>query len=92
MIKNIKNIKVEYPECMEDWEVQVYVEDAIATSRVDLARIDIKLIGDEVDVKSYERSPITRLRRVTGYLSRVSNFNDAKAAEVAARKVHFEVK
>lgn len=92
MIKNIKNIKVEYPDVMSDREVQVYVEDAIATSRVDLARIDIKLIGDEVDVKSYEKSPISRVRRITGYCVKISNMNEAKKAEIAARKVHFEVK
>jgi hypothetical protein len=58
--------------------VGVYVDDTIATSKVELARIEIKLVGGEVEIKSYERSPISRVRRVTGYLSKVSNFNEAK--------------
>ena len=92
MIKNIKNIKVVYPDAMTDREVNIYVDDAIAASKVTLARIEIKLVGEEVEIKSYERSPITRIRRVTGYLSKVNNFNDSKQAELNARVRHFEVR
>lgn len=90
MIKNIKNINVEYPDVMADREVEIYVDDAIATSKVALARIEIMLVGGEVEIKSFERSPITRIRRVTGYLSKVSNFNDSKRAELESRVKHFE--
>ena len=92
MIKNIKNIKVEYPDVMEDWEVNIYVDDAIARSKVNLAKIEIMLKDGEVEIKSYERSPISRVRRITGYCVKISNMNEAKKAEIAARKVHFEVK
>ena len=39
-------------------------------------------------IKSVEKSPIRRLRRITGYLSNMENFNDAKQAELAARYKH----
>ena len=91
MIKNIKNIKVEYPDAMTDREVGIYVDDTIAQSKVALARIEIMLVNNEVEIKSYERSPISRVRRITGYCVKISNMNEAKKAEIAARKVHFQV-
>lgn len=91
MIKNIKNINVVYPDVMEDWEVKIYVDDTIAQSKVPLARIEIKLVSGEVEIKSFERSPISRVRRITGYCVKISNMNESKKAEIAARKVHFQV-
>lgn len=35
--------------------------------------------------------PIERIRRITGYLSKVSNFNDAKKAELEHRVKHGQV-
>lgn len=43
--------------------------------------------GDLV-VTSYPTSPITRIRRITGYLSNQNNFNAAKRAELADREKH----
>lgn len=48
----------------------------------------ITIDGEEVTIKSFEKSPIKRIRRITGYLSEVSNFNDAKRAELADRSIH----
>lgn len=42
----------------------------------------------ELVVKGTEKSPITRLRRITGYLSKIDNFNDAKQAEAKERQKH----
>lgn len=54
----------------------------------DLASIQMTLEGDEVVLQASEKSPIRRVRRITGYLSNIENFNDAKRAECHDRYVH----
>ena len=51
--------------------------------------ITVKLDGDYVDLK-YEVVPIPfeRIRRITGYLSEVKQFNDAKQDELKDRVKH----
>jgi len=34
---------------------------------------------------------ISRVRRITGYLSTLNNFNDSKLAEAKARKTHMQI-
>lgn len=53
-----------------------------------LAEIELMLENDEIIVKSYEASPIRRVRRITGYLSEEHNFNAAKQAELHNRVSH----
>lgn len=53
-----------------------------------LGAIELNLDGDNVVVKASEKSPIIRVRRITGYLSTLDQFNDAKRAECAARIQH----
>ena len=53
-----------------------------------LASIDLALDGDDVVITAVEKSPIRRVRRITGYLSTVDHFNDAKRAELRARVQH----
>ncbi|EGO63272.1 anaerobic ribonucleoside-triphosphate reductase [Acetonema longum] len=53
-----------------------------------LAQVDITLEGTQITVTSMEKSPIRRIRRITGYLSSIDNFNDAKRAECQDRVVH----
>lgn len=53
-----------------------------------LAQVEITLDGSQISVKSMEKSPIRRIRRITGYLSSIDNFNDAKRAECRDRIVH----
>lgn len=53
-----------------------------------IARVELRLDGDEITIIATERSPIRRVRRITGYLSNVENFNDAKRDEVNARFKH----
>ena len=50
--------------------------------------LEISLDGEEVIVKATEKSPIRRVRRITGYLSCIDNFNDAKVAECSDRTQH----
>lgn len=53
-----------------------------------LAEIELTLENDEIIVKSYEASPIRRIRRITGYLSEEHNFNAAKQSELHNRVSH----
>ena len=53
-----------------------------------LGKIELCLDGEEVIVKASEKSPIRRIRRITGYLSSIDNFNDAKVAECIDRTKH----
>lgn len=54
----------------------------------ELASIQMNLEGEEVVIQAIEKSPIRRVRRITGYLSNIENFNDAKRAECHDRYVH----
>ena len=53
-----------------------------------LGQLELGLDGEEVIVKGTEKSPIRRVRRITGYLSSIDNFNEAKVAECTDRAKH----
>jgi hypothetical protein len=53
-----------------------------------LGLLELGLDGEEIVVKATEKSPIRRVRRITGYLSSIDNFNDAKVAECGDRTKH----
>lgn len=42
----------------------------------------------ELEIRAYEKSPIKRIRRITGYLAEVDCWNDAKQAELKDRVAH----
>lgn len=54
----------------------------------EIAEIQLILQGDEVCMEVKEKSPIKRVRRITGYLSNIENFNEAKRAECTDRRIH----
>ncbi len=53
-----------------------------------LGRLELVLDGENILIRAYEKSPIRRVRRITGYLSNIENFNDAKRSECANRLAH----
>ncbi|KYZ75830.1 hypothetical protein AXX12_11575 [Anaerosporomusa subterranea] len=53
-----------------------------------IAYMEITRDGEEVIINASEKSPIRRVRRITGYLSNIDNFNDAKKQECDRRFVH----
>ncbi|MDU2064324.1 MAG: anaerobic ribonucleoside-triphosphate reductase [Sporomusaceae bacterium] len=59
-----------------------------AEKHKELAAVELSLQNDNIVVKAWEKSPVRRVRRITGYLSNIENFNDAKQAELAHRQVH----
>ena len=54
-----------------------------------LKELDIDIDGEEVDLRPHYDT-IVRLRRITGYLSNVNNFNAAKKQEQSDRVKHFK--
>ncbi|GAB6180973.1 hypothetical protein JCM14036_22920 [Desulfotomaculum defluvii] len=55
----------------------------------ELATIEISVVSpEELEVKTWAKSDIRRVRRITGYLSTVDRFNDAKQDELSDRVVH----
>lgn len=84
----ISGVTVEYPEDMPQDEAEKYAEAELAlwsANKKELGRINLEIDGSEVVVKTWEKSPIVRVRRITGYLSRIENFNDSKQAELSDR-------
>ena len=69
-------------------------EEIINFSQKDktLKTISITLCNNdqEIEITSTPKSDIRRLRRITGYLSEVSNFNQAKRAEERDRYKHID--
>ena len=53
-----------------------------------ISSVEMTVEGDQIIVRSVEKSPIKRVRRITGYLSNIENFNDAKRDELATRAKH----
>ena len=87
----IDNVVIFYDEQMSMDEVVHYLaeeEQIWKNSGKELARVEMTLDGDCVVIKGVERSPVRRVRRITGCLSNMENFNDAKQDELAARKAH----
>lgn len=89
----INGISVEIPDGMVKEEAQHYVLDEVELWKEKgkiINHIALSLAGDEIVIKAYEKSPIKRVRRITGYLSTTDNFNDAKQAELHDRVTHFQ--
>ncbi len=87
----IDNVSINYPKEISKEEAEIYAREELGNWQkkgIALAKIEIKLVGEEVEIKAYEKSPITRVRRITGYLSKVTNFNDSKKAELKSRVAH----
>lgn len=53
-----------------------------------LGAVSLTLAGDEIVVQASEKSPIRRVRRITGYLSTLEQFNGAKRSECGDRIEH----
>lgn len=87
----INQVVVTYdPELSMD-EITAIVKEEVklwGDKSKELARVEITLDGDDIIVKSVEKSPVRRVRRITGYLSNMENFNDAKQEELSQRYKH----
>ena len=87
----IDNVVVSHDAQLSEDEAKIYFADEQYLWKLknkELARVEITVDGDHVIVKGVERSPVRRVRRITGYLSQTENFNEAKTDELAERKAH----
>ena len=87
----IDGITVTHDECLSMEEVMQYPADEQEEWNAkgkELARIELILDSDMVIIKAVEKSPVKRVRRITGYLSNMENFNDAKQDELSQRYQH----
>lgn len=76
---------------LNDHEIQNVVQEEIkiwTSKNKTLAKIELSLDGENIVVTAIEKSPIRRVRRITGYLSNMENFNDAKLSELNNRIKH----
>ena len=66
------------------------IEDLEKKARRKVVKIEIEDRGDGTCLQRvwFSKVPFTRLRRITGYLSNVDNWNAAKLAELKDRVKH----
>ena len=87
----VEDVQVEAAACLRDEEIELYVRSEIEQWRSqdkELASLSLQVEGQDVVIEAVERAPISRVRRITGYLSNVENFNGAKRAECGDRYRH----
>ncbi|MBU2700563.1 anaerobic ribonucleoside-triphosphate reductase activating protein [Sporomusaceae bacterium BoRhaA] len=87
----IEGINVVAAPELSDQEVYKIVNDEIKiwiSKNKTLAKIELLLDDENILVTAIEKSPIRRVRRITGYLSNMENFNDAKLSELNNRTKH----
>lgn len=87
----IDGVKVIADPVLSTEEIQYFVAEEKRlwqSKNKQLGQLELGLDGEEVILKGTEKSPIRRIRRITGYLSSIDNFNDAKIAECRARVTH----
>ena len=85
----IDNIQINCSEEITEAEAKVYLtaQKEQFPNRTLLA-LDIKIKDDDVLLTPHYDT-IVRVRRITGYLSNVKNFNAAKKSEASDRVKHF---
>lgn len=83
--------KVEIHGDISEAQIQQIVEEEkelwAAKGKI-LGKVVMTADGDEIEVKTFEKSPIVRIRRITGYLSHADNWNEAKKKELIDRVTH----
>ena len=88
MLFEYRGVQVTHPEDMPQAEAKAYVEDQInLVPSIKLVAMDLSIDGKDVVIQPHYNT-VNRVRRITGYLSTIKNFNDAKKAEEHDRIVH----
>ena len=83
----VNNVKVNCNEEINEKEAAEYV-NLMKSPEKRLVELDIKIKDDDVLLTPHYDT-IVRVRRITGYLSNVKNFNAAKKSEQSDRVKHF---
>ncbi len=85
-----KDVIVNHPEEMPMQEAQEYVTEQLDVNPArKLVELSINIDGDDVLLSPHYDS-IIRVRRITGYLSTIPRFNDAKRDEEKSRLKHVQ--
>jgi Oxygen-sensitive ribonucleoside-triphosphate reductase len=87
----VDGIKITADEGITSDEIEDTVQHEKNLWRADgnqIATIELKLDGDKIVLAAIEKSPVKRVRSITGYLSNIESFNDAKQAECRDRVSH----
>lgn len=92
MRDEIRGVIVNYPDDMSSMAAELYVLDEINNNDFQVGVVNIWYEDDEVVIESKEWSPITRVRRITGYCSKIQNFNPGKQAELKSRVTHVKAR
>ena len=85
----IDDVTITADETISEHEIrQILAEERLIwlAKHKTLGRLELNIDDDEIIVKAFERSPIKRVRRITGYLSTEDRFNAAKQAELNDRR------
>lgn len=92
MVTNFGNIEIIYPDDMPEEEAISYVqEQRNIYPKLVLLKIELKFDHSKNNVYVMPQyDTIERVRRITGYLSTLPKFNDAKRAEERDRVSHFD--
>ena len=88
---NNKPITVSGPDSITQCDLTRIAEEEIKlwhAKKKHISEINMTMDDEDLIIKATERSPIIRVRRITGYLSNLENFNESKLAEERARRVH----
>ena len=85
----VNNVKVNCNEEINEKEAAEYV-NMMKSPEKRLVELDIKIKDDDVLLTPHYDT-IVRVRRITGYLSNVKNFNAAKQEEQSDRVKHFKI-
>lgn len=87
----IEGVKVVAESGITEEEIRAIVDEELQLWKrkgKELAEVRLTIEGEEIVVKAVERSPIKRVRRITGYLSTEDRFNSAKQTELSDRRAH----
>ncbi|MDR3349653.1 MAG: hypothetical protein LBO03_08715 [Acidaminococcales bacterium] len=84
------DVVVKCPDEMPMQEAQGYVRDQLDLKPAQrLVEMEIGIDGDDVKLEPHYAS-VVRVRRITGYLSTIPRFNDAKIEEEESRLKHIQ--
>ena len=87
----VNGVRVSADPALNNEEIAALVQDEIRLwqqRNKTLGAVDLSLDGENIIIRGHEKSPIRRVRRITGYLSTIDQFNDAKRAECKDREIH----
>jgi hypothetical protein len=87
----VNGVRVSADPALNNEEIAALVHDEIRLwqqRNKTLGAVDLSLDGESIIIRGHEKSPIRRVRRITGYLSTLEQFNDAKRAECTDREIH----